>query len=233
MTATRDTPMKTFKALAALLSYPEEALLDALPELHGVIVLEALADRRCRSALRQLMHGLESGDLLDAQEAYVATFDRGRATSLHLFEHVHGESRDRGQALVDLQGVYRAAGLRLDPRELPDHLPAMLEYLSMRPLSEARDMLGECAHLLRAIGGALQERGSAYAPVFEALLQAAGEPGLETASGASAVPDEDIDAAWAEEPAFGAAPGEAGCATVGSGRGCAPAFPSAAAPRSA
>jgi nitrate reductase delta subunit len=224
MNAALEKPMKTFKALAALLSYPDEALVAALPELHGVIVLEGLVDRGCRSELRAMMHAMEGTDLLDLQEAYVATFDRGRATSLHLFEHVHGDSRARGQAMVDLQAVYRDAGLHLDPRELPDYLPAMLEFLSLRPLAEAREMLAECAHLVRAIGGALRDRGGSHAAVFEALLKAAGEEGLEAAPPVPPEDEEDLDAAWAEEPAFGPAAGDAGCAAAASGRGCAPSF---------
>ena len=134
----------------------------------------------------------------------MALFDRGRATFLHLFEHVHGDSRERGQALVDLARVYERAGLRLAPGELPDYLPALLEYLSCRSAAEAREMLGDCAHVLRAVGGRLAGRGSGYAAVFDALLAIAGERGLDwPETTAPAEPEPALDAEWMDAPAFG------------------------------
>ena len=59
-----------------------------------------------------------------------------RRLSLHLFEHVHGESRDRGQAMVDLKAMYENAGLFVT-RELPDYVPLLLEFLSTQPRPEA------------------------------------------------------------------------------------------------
>jgi nitrate reductase delta subunit len=215
-------PMKTFQALGALISYPTGALLEALPDVHAVIVEEGLVDRTRRSALKELMHELQATDLLDLEEQYVGLFDRGRATALHLFEHVHGDSRDRGQAMVDLGRVYAAAGFDLGPRELPDYLPAMLEFLSHRPLDEAREMLRDCAHILRSIGCALRERGSAYAVVFDALLVAVGEDGLGAAIDTIPSDEPDIDVLWAEAPAFGPASGNASCSAAASGRGCTP-----------
>lgn len=216
-------PMKTFQALGALISYPTGALLEALPDVHAVIVEEGLVDRTRRSALKELMHELQATDLLDLEEQYVGLFDRGRATALHLFEHVHGDSRDRGQAMVDLGRVYAAAGFDLGPRELPDYLPAMLEFLSHRPLEEAREMLRDCAHILRSIGCALRERGSAHAVVFDALLAAVGEDGLGAVTATSPGDEPDIDVLWAEEPAFGPASGNPSCSAAASGRGCTPA----------
>lgn len=215
-------PMKSFHALGALLSYPTPDLVRALPDVHAVIVEEALVDRPGRRALRALMHELQSTDPIELEERYVALFDRGRATALHLFEHVHGDSRDRGQAMVDLAGVYAAGGFELGPRELPDYFPAMLEYLSHRPFEEAREMLADCAHILRSIGGALRERDSRYACVFESLLAAIGDPGLESRSSPATETEADIDTLWAEEPAFGPAAGDAACSAIASGRGCAP-----------
>ena len=215
-------PMKTFQALGALISYPTADLIQALPDLHAVIVEEGLVDKPRRGALKALMHELEAADLVDLEEGYVDLFDRGRATALHLFEHVHGDSRDRGQAMVDLAGVYAAAGFELGPRELPDYLPAMLEFLSQRPLDEARDMLGDCAHILRSIGCTLRERGSVHAAVFGALLDAVGEAGLGTAAGTPGKEEADIDVLWAEEPAFGPTSGNAACSAAASGRGCSP-----------
>jgi nitrate reductase delta subunit len=187
--------------------------VEALPDLYGAIVEEGHVDRRCRDGLKALMQWMQGQDLLDAEAEYVAQFDRGRAASLHLFEHVHGDSRDRGQAMVDLRKVYERCGFRLMANELPDFVPAMLEFLSTRPHAEADEMLADCAHILRSIGETLHERHSAYAAVFAALLSFAGEPGLSRDKRSEPRPDEkSLDEEWTEEPVvFGpaAACGEA------------------------
>ncbi len=121
----------TLRVLSALLRYPDEAVQQAAPILSALLAEEALLAPEQRAALAPLIERLADDDLLDLQEAYVALFDRGRALSLHLFEHVHGESRDRGQAMVDLRDRYVAQGLEITAKELPDYLPLFLEYLSV------------------------------------------------------------------------------------------------------
>jgi nitrate reductase delta subunit len=160
--------------------------------------------------LHALLADFAAHDLLDMQERYVELFDRGRATSLHLFEHVHGESRDRGQAMVDLNATYAQAGLELTANELPDYLPVLLEFLSLQPDAVARDMLADCAHIVRKIGEAVAKRESRYAGVFEAVLTLAGERGLGADAASAAQRDRPLDEEWVEEPViFGpaAAPG--------------------------
>src|SRR5690242_19502629 len=116
--------MITLKALGAMLTYPTADLLASLPEIHSVIVEEYVLPRAKRERLKSLMHWMAAQEPLDLEAAYVELFDRGRATSLHLFEHLHGESRDRGQAMVDLKATYQRAGLQLTGNELPDYMPA-------------------------------------------------------------------------------------------------------------
>lgn len=194
--------MRILKALAALVTYPEPALLKALPEIRAIVDAEKRLGRDDRARLAALMDELSAADALDAQERYVELFDRGRATSLHLFEHVHGEARDRGQAMVDLNALYARHGLAIVANELPDYLPAMLEYLSLRPLEEMREMLGDCAHVLRAVGEALVGHDSRYSAVFGALLAMAKEPALDfqpkpraaRVADAPAIDDEWVDA---------------------------------------
>ena len=199
--------MIVLRALAALLSYPREDLRPALPEIAEAIRASPLIAVRERDGLIVLINELASGDILTAEERYVELFDRGRATSLNLFEHLHGESRDRGAAMVELKRRYESAGFELATRELPDHLPVVLEYLSCRDLAETRDMLLDCAHLLKRIDEALIARGSSYAAVLQALLVIAGETPLDPAT----VPrvghrDETLDKDWFEQPAFGEEP---------------------------
>src|SRR5215475_7209977 len=167
--------MIVLRALSALLSYPRDDLRQALPEIADAIHNSPLVATREREGLMALIEELAAGDLLETEERYVELFDRGRATSLNLFEHLHGESRDRGDAMVELRRLYDRAGFELTTRELPDHLPVVLEYLSCRDLAETRAMLGDCAHLLRRIAEALVARGSDYAAVLQALLVIAGE----------------------------------------------------------
>ena len=203
--------MVVLRALGALLSYPRAELLAALPEIRQVLANSRLLDAVRRQHLERLIADLSDCDPLELEERYVSLFDTGRATCLWLFEHVHGESRDRGQAMVDLKGVYERAGFHLSANELPDYLPAVLEYLSYRELSEAREMLSDCAHILRKIGERLASRNSPYAAVFEALLVIAAQPGLELppATDTEATsPVAHVDDDWIEQPAFG--PGSAG-----------------------
>jgi len=206
----------TLKALAALLAYPGPELVEALPEIREVVEAERRLGRKEKAALAAMIDDLASGDVLDAQEAYVGMFDRGRRTSLHLFEHVHGDSRDRGTAMVDLRGIYERAGFVLTANELPDYLPAVLEFLSTQPFATTEEMLGDCAHILRALGEALQERASPYAAVPAALLSLVRQPGLAAVKrDAPARGEKSIDEEWIEEPViFGPAGAPGGCGSA-------------------
>ena len=196
------------RVLARLLSYPDAELRSHLSGMRDALRNErAIAPGRL-AELNLLMDALASGDPLDAEAAYVQLFDRGRATSLHLFEHVHGDSRDRGPAMIDLAQTYDKAGLHLAPGELPDYLPAVLEFVSTQPPREARAFLGEMAHIFNAILSALQQRRSAYASVIAALLELSGE----TAQPVTLAPEDPLDESWAEPPAFD------GCSPKGQGR---------------
>lgn len=188
----------TLKVMAHLLSYPDAALRRHLPELRGALQAEqALASARL-AELQTLMAKLGGPDALEIEAQYVELFDRGRATSLHLFEHVHGDSRDRGPAMIDLAQTYEKSGLYLGPDEMPDYLPVVLQFLSTQPPTQARAFLGEMAHIFNAIFNALQQRNSAYASVLGALIELAGEK----AHAVKVVPDEPLDTAWEEPVVF-------------------------------
>ena len=194
--------MIVLRALSALLSYPREDQRQALPEIADAIRGSPLVAACERAGLLALIEELAAGDVLGAEERYVDLFDRGRATSLHLFEHLHGNNRDRGDAMVELKRLYERAGFELATRELPDYLPVLLEYLSCRDLAETREMLSDCAHILKTIAAGLIARGSAYASVLQALLLIAGEEPLDTKSVARVHEQaESLDRDWFEEPA--------------------------------
>jgi nitrate reductase delta subunit len=196
-----------FRVLSALLSYPSRDMREALPEIADIVRATTLLKSREQGALLDLIEELGRGDLLEAEERYVDLFDRGRALSLHLFEHLHGESRDRGAAMVDLKRIYERAGFELSARELPDYLPVLLEYLSCRDLVEAREVLADCVHILTTVGRSLFARGSRYAAVLQALIVIAGESPIDAAKIPPAQErTETLDRDWAEEPAFAGAP---------------------------
>jgi nitrate reductase delta subunit len=206
---------KTFKALSALLNYPTAELQAASNELRAVIADEALVDDGRRRALEGLVDEIATGDIYDCQERYTLLFDRTRSLSLHLFEHVHGESRDRGQAMIDLKNHYETNGLAISATELPDFLPLFLEFLSTRPLADATGLLGQTAHILEALGDRLDKRESAYAAIFRALTALAAVDGAteETVveeDNADPMDFEALDIAWEDAPvSFGpdSAPG--------------------------
>ncbi|WKB54813.1 nitrate reductase molybdenum cofactor assembly chaperone [Eleftheria terrae] len=198
----------TWRLLARLLCYPDAALREALPELGRRLAAEAALDTAHRDALQALVDELASGEALDIEAAYVELFDRGRATSLHLFEHVHGESRDRGAAMIDLGRLYAEAGLDLGAGELPDYLPAALEFASTQSPEIAAGFVGEFAHILNALHAALAARDSRYAAVVAAVLALAGQ----VVEPQAVQREEALDAAWEEPVAFG------GCSSQGQSR---------------
>lgn len=165
---------RTLKALSLILSYPTRELQAAMPEIGGVLASDTRLTAAARRALRPLVEELGGRDIYDLEEQFVLLFDRSRTLSLNLFEHVHGESRDRGGAMVSLIETYRGSGFEPATSELPDHLPILLEYLATRPFAEAQDTLADAAHIFEALNARLVRRESPYAAVFASLLQLSG-----------------------------------------------------------
>ncbi|MBL8579204.1 MAG: nitrate reductase molybdenum cofactor assembly chaperone [Mesorhizobium sp.] len=209
--------MRTFKALSILLTYPSEDLKSAIPAIRAVLG-EGLLPQASVSGLEPLLASLENTDIYDLQERYVLLFDRSRTLSLNLFEHIHGESRDRGGAMVDLLETYRAGGFDLAGTELPDHLPVLLEFLSTRPIAEAREILADAGHIIVALAERLARRESVYAPVLDALVKLSSVGAANhNARDLLSQPDDNpedlaaLDAVWEEsQVTFGPDP-NAGC----------------------
>ena len=168
--------MFTLKVLSLLLSYPEAEMLEGLAEMAEVIERESLLPDANKKQVLALIDSYRGADLLDSQEHYVALFDRGRFLSLHIFEHVHGESRDRGQAMVNLLQMYEAHGFEMSTHELPDYIPLFLEFLSQQEQQEAAQLLCDAMPVLSLLGARLTERGSHFGVIFDALAGFAGEP---------------------------------------------------------
>ncbi len=199
---------KSLRVLARLLGYPDAELRADLADMRTALHEEkALAPQRL-AELDALIDTLARKEALEIEAAYVELFDRGRATSLHLFEHVHGDSRDRGPAMIDLAQTYEKAGMYLAEGEMPDFLPVLLEFTSTQPPAQAREFLAEMAHIFNAIFAALQQRESVYASVLGALLELAGEKAKPVE-----IPAEDsLDMVWQEPVVFD------GCSTKGQSR---------------
>ena len=214
-------PDRSLKALSLILSYPSRELQDAMPDIAAVLGGDPRIAADTQAGLQRLTDGFATADLYDLQESYVMLFDRSRSLSLNLFEHVHGESRDRGGAMVSLIETYREGGFEPATSELPDHLPVLLEFLASRPSSEAQETLADAAHILDALRARLVRRESGYAAVFAALSQLANtQADAEAVAVILAQPDDDptdleaLDAVWEEtEVTFGPDP-NAGCPQV-------------------
>lgn len=199
---------KSLRVLAAVLGYPDATMRAHLPEMRALLQDERALSPSRLAELDALLDALTRADPLQAESDYVELFDRGRGTLLHLFEHVHGDSRERGPAMIDLGQTYEKAGLMLAEGELPDYLPAVLEFVSTQPAREARAFLGEMAHIFNAIFSALQHRESGYASVLGALIELAGEKAQPVKPPA----EEPLDESWAEPVVFD------GCSSKGQAR---------------
>ncbi len=166
--------MLILKVISRLLDYPSEALFSASDELIEVVKNDAIIRPDNKLALIAFIDKLTARDLLDAQESYDLLFDRGRSLSLLLFEHVHGESRDRGQAMVDLMNVYKSKGFEVDSSQLPDYIPLYLEFLSEQDDEFAEEWLGDICHLMTMLSERLIDRECYYSVLFDSLVDISG-----------------------------------------------------------
>lgn len=201
--------MRTLKLLGFLLTYPEQNHALAAAECLDILTAEKWLSDAMLKKLSPALDMFRQKDLLDLQEDYVELFDRTPSLSLHLFEHIHGDSRDRGQALVDLLNVYEEAGLYINTEEMPDYLPLFVEYLASLPPSEASESMGSVVNILSSLAERLKKRGSPYTAVMDALIETANrapdpkavEEYLKKSSG-DALSLDQMDKEWEEQFAF-------------------------------
>jgi nitrate reductase delta subunit len=198
--------LRSYRILSALLCYPSADLMAVAAGFAPILDEESLVPAAQRPALDELIDSIANGEIYDLQERYGLLFDRSRTLALHLFEHVHGESRDRGQAMVDLQNLYREGGLEVAAGELPDFIPLFLEYLSTRDRATAKALLAEPAHILAGLAERLGRRSTPYRAVFDVLVAIAqAQPEKSVINDLLEEPDADpmdlvaLDAAWEEE----------------------------------
>ncbi len=206
---------QTLRILSALLGYPSVELRAHILDLREALRADGALPRPALRRLDPLLDRLGRDDVLDAQATYSELFDRSRALSLHLFEHVHGDSRDRGPAMIDLAGQYLERGLLLDANELPDFVPVFVEYASCLPDRAAKETLAEPAHVFAALETRLRDRASDYAAIFAALvILGGGRPDAEAlAELREKEPTDDpalIDEEWEEKEVTFTGPQEMG-----------------------
>ncbi|AGH97654.1 nitrate reductase molybdenum cofactor assembly chaperone [Micavibrio aeruginosavorus] len=214
--------MRTLKILGFYMTYPEQGHIESANQCLEILRSEAWLSRASIEKLASLFQSFQKENLMDLQETYVALFDRTPSLSLHLFEHVHGDSRDRGQALVDLLGVYEDAGLFIDTAETPDYLPLFAEYLSHLAPEDARETIGSVVNILSSLAERLRNRGSEYACILDAMVETAGRSPDEKAvqdylkkSSGDALSLDEMDREWEEQFAFNNTP-----QTTGQDMGC-------------
>ena len=169
-----DSKILVLKVISRLLDYPTAALFSAADEMIEIVKDTNMISQQNKLGLIDFIQQLTTRDLYDAQESYDLLFDRGRALSLLLFEHVHGESRDRGQAMVDLMGVYKSNGFENNSEQLPDYIPLYLEFLSEQEATFAQEWLGDICHLMTMLSERLIDRECYYSCLFDSLIDISG-----------------------------------------------------------
>lgn len=175
--------LKLLKVLSLLIDYPNNELFlgDTFADCTEIVARSTIISPAVRQQIIDLIEDLIDTGSLEAQARYDGLFERGRSLSLWLFEHVHGESRDRGQAMVDLMGQYEEAGFEISVKELPDYLPLYLEFLAYQATVIEDDIqirmdIADVSHIIALLAARLEHRGSMYKGCFNALLQIAGKP---------------------------------------------------------
>lgn len=165
--------MQVLSVISSLLDYPDASLLQHKDEVLEIVDQSSLDPVLKNKVVAFITKNIER-DLMDWQGEYDGLFERGRSVGLWLFEHVHGESRDRGQAMVDLVAKYREAGLEISKHELPDYIPLFLEFLATQGKENAAGWIIDVEHIFALLQCRLENRHSEYSVLFEALLSLAG-----------------------------------------------------------
>lgn len=196
--------IRTYKILSLLLMYPDAELQQFLSMSSTELQNEALLDQERINEISQFADHFKNMDLMAWQAEYVQLFDHSRSASLHLFEHVKGDSKDRGQAMVDLLGFYRINGLQFSGSELPDYIPVFLEFLSVQTHQKAAEILAEPVHIIDRIHLALKEKNNPYQYIFSAIVSlSAKQPDKKVTD--AIIRNErplDLDAEYEEKPAM-------------------------------
>ncbi len=194
--------IKTYKILSLLLSYPSEELQKFLLEAEKELKDESLLHEDRIAEIAQFCKRFNKLDITDWQGEYVQLFDYSRSVSLHIFEHIKGDSRDRGQAMVNLMEFYKEKGMHLTAKELPDYIPAFLEFLSTLSVTKSAELLGETVNIMDKINEALSESKNPYSSIFKAIISLSAKQPDKAITRAMIKNEKpmDLDAEYEEEP---------------------------------
>jgi nitrate reductase delta subunit len=157
------------KLVSLLLQYPEAGLLDSLPSLEGAV--SEISDPGTKVRCGDFLKHLKKTPLLRLQESYSATFDLNPSTCLDLGYHRWGDGKERGGALARLVGLYLEAGYEVVDRVLPDHLPLVLEFLSLCPEEISIEIINEYGSQVATLASRLAEDGSPYAGLLRMVSE--------------------------------------------------------------
>lgn len=160
--------MSPYKIVSLLLQYPEVGLHEAAAEIEAATA--ALPRSRARASIRKFLRHRRKLPLIELQKEYVETFDFGKMSGLYLSFYAYGDRRQRGVAMVELKHRYAAAGLPLLNGELPDYLPAMLEFASLAPAGHGARVLSEFRPALELVRRGVKQSGSPYAHLLDAVV---------------------------------------------------------------
>ncbi|PLX63505.1 nitrate reductase molybdenum cofactor assembly chaperone [Sedimenticola selenatireducens] len=158
--------MLIYNIMARLLDYPDDELMQNLPGIIDAINQDDDIGPQEKEDLLNLVSWMNMHDLTGLQSQYVQTFDMVPEHDLHLTHHLFGDDRGRGPALIDLSEYYKASGLEVEGKEIPDFLPLILEYVSTLDDLQARVFLGDAAKVLKVIGDNLEKAESPYARIL-------------------------------------------------------------------
>lgn len=162
--------------ISYLLRYPDAGVVAARDELLADVA--AGDPGPCRDALLRFSDGWQGNERALAA-MYVETFDLRRRASLNLTYYAHGDTRERGMALLRIKKLYRVAGLPLDCGELPDHLSVMLAFAAVAPPGYGEALLTEHHPAIELVRLSLHDLDSPYAYLIDAI--ATGLPELDVA----------------------------------------------------
>ena len=161
--------MRLYNIMARLLDYPTGELVQNLPAIMATLKQDPLVTAPEREELMQLISWIQLHDLTGLQADYVQTFDMTPEHDLHLTHHLFGDDQGRGPALIDLSEHFKGSGLQLKKGEIPDFLPAILEYVSTLDDMQARIFLGDASKVLKVLAENLEKAGSPYAKLLRII----------------------------------------------------------------
>lgn len=194
--------LKTYRILSLLLTYPNEEIYHFLPKVNKTLSEENIVNAETLIGINSFVDFFTQQQLTNWQEHYVQLFDYSKSASLYLFEHVHGDSKDRGQAMVDLIELYKENGLEINRAELPDYLPMFLEFLALQTHKKAEELLAEIIDIVGFIHRKLEEKDNPYQYLLAAIIQISKRKPAKTRveKMISEMPEISIDEAYEEEP---------------------------------